>query len=278
MEKDLPLAIQKAARRYEPIQAYGLVLYPVRVKDWELFQLARPALDVLQQSLPVALMSVPILQAMYRLDYEAAVNGQPITGLFSSALLGLSLSLRLGDGMEAEGRLKQWTVCVDQNNPKTLKSVSALINGEELVTVTPVQYAKLRPIIAAQNGVKMESDDANPDLVKAERDLAEQNAPKLNVTVEQMIASVAALTGQDESDMEEWPIRKLLSRAESLQRAMDYIVCGIGGAFGGFGKDGNPVPHPFYERETKASVHMALGKFANGAGERAVANAGHQVS
>lgn len=278
MEKDLPLHIQKAVRRYKVIEVGGLRLYPVKVKDFDDFQLARPALEALQQSFPVALMSVPILQAMYQLDFEAAVSGQPVTGLFSSAILGLALALRLGEGLDAEGRMKQFTIRADKNDPKRLKSLSALLNGEEMIEITPVKYAKLRPIIAAQNGVQQESDDANPELVKAERDLAALNAPKLNVNVEQLISSVATLTNAEEDEIEEWPIRKLQTRGESLRRALDYVVCGVGGAFGGFGKGGNPVPHPFYEREDEASVHMALEDFADGAGTRAVENAGQQVS
>lgn len=275
---DLPLQIQRSIRRYKEINACGLTLYPVRVAEWDTFQYARLALEAMQQSFPVRLMSVPILQAMYQLDYEAASKGEPVTGLFTSALLGLALALRLGEGLEMDARLKQFQIRVDPKDKAKLKSIFALINGEEMIEITPTQYAKLRPIIAAQNGVKLESDDANPDLVKAERDIAEISNIKLNVSVEQMISSVCAFTGANEEDVDDWPILKLQSRADSLQRGFDYLVCGIGGAMGGFGKGGNPVPHPFYERAEKASVHMALGDFANGAGERAVANAGQQVS
>ena len=278
MENNFSLNIQKAIRKYEEVNVDGLTLYPVKVKFFDEFQMARLALDAMQQSFPVALMSKPFLQAVYQLDYEAAVKGETITGLFSSALLGLSLALRLGEGVSMEKRMKQWSVIVDPKDQSRLKSVRALINGEEMIEITPQKYAKLRPIIAAQNGVKIESDDANPDLVKAERDLAELNGAKLNVSIGQTIASVCALTGADESDIDEWPILKLMLRAESIQRALDYLVCGIGGAFGGFGKGGNPVPHPFYEKTEKTSAHMAIGDFANGAGARAVANAGQKVT
>ena len=74
MTDRLPLQIQKAVRRYRPIQAAGLTLYPIKVKDLDQFQLAKPALEALQQSFPVRLMSMPILQAFYQLDHEAAVE------------------------------------------------------------------------------------------------------------------------------------------------------------------------------------------------------------
>lgn len=278
MNTTLPLNIQKAIRKYEEVEVCGLRLYPVKVKSFDELQLARPALEAMQQSFPVRLMSMPILQAFYKLDYEAVVNGEPVTGLLSSALLGLALSLRLGEGLDVDARIKQFSIRVDPKDHSDLKSVSALLNWKEIVEITPNQYAKLRPIIAAQNGVRQYGDDANPELVKAERDLAELNNIKLNVTLDQTIASVCALSGADEAQIDDWPILKLQNHAESLQRALDYLVCGIGGAFGGFGKGGNPVPHPFYEKTEKASVHMALGDFANGAGERAVANAGQKTT
>lgn len=278
MDNQLSLSIQRAIRQYKPIKTGALTLYPVLVRDIDLFQLARQSLDVLQQSLPVALMSKPLLQALYQLDYEAAVKGEPITGLFSDALLLLSLSLRIGWG-SAEDILKSWQIKVDPNDQSRLKNVSTVLNGEELIEITPVQFQKLRPIIAAQNGVKLESDDANPDLVKAERDLAELNAPKLDVSVDQMIASVCTLTGADEEEVENWAILKLQKRAESLQRAMDYIVCGIGGAFGGFGKGGNPVPHPFYERTEKYTGNLVAAEgFMGGAAENAIQNQGTQTT
>lgn len=277
MENNLSLQINKAIRRYEAVTVGALTLYPVKVRDFETFQLARPALEAMQQSLPVRLMSVPILQAFYELDYEAVVKGEPITGLLSSALLGLALALRLGESLDADTRIKQFSIRVEPNDHSRLKSVSALLNGEEMIDITPIQYAKLRPVIAAQNGVRLYGDEANPELVKAERDIAELNGVKLDVTLDQTISSVCALTGADEVEIDDWPILKLQKRAESIQRALDYLVCGIGGVMGGFGKGGNPVPHPFYERTEKASVHMALGDFANGAGERAVANAGQKT-
>ena len=108
MDNDLSLQINKAIRRYEPVEVGALTLYPMCVRDFETFQLARLALEAMQQSFPVALMSMPILQAFYKLDYEAASKGETVTGLTSSALLGLALALRLGEqlslGADADGQ------------------------------------------------------------------------------------------------------------------------------------------------------------------------------
>lgn len=276
---ELPLQYKRAAARYKPIMDSGLTLYPVRVRDYDLFQLARPALEVLQSSLPVAYLSMPLLQVYFQLDVIGPVtSGAAATGLWGSALLALSLALRLGEGMEPEERIRQFRPAVTVEDKTRLKALRATINGEEMIEITPVQFQRLRRIIAEQNGVVLESDCADPELVKAERDLAAMKEATLKVDLEQLVSSVCALTGADEAEIDDWPIRKLTSRANALQRAMQYIVCGVGEMNGASWKGGNPVPHPFYERAQRDSTHMALGDFAAGAGERAVANAGQRVS
>lgn len=276
---ELPLQYKRAAARFQPITDGGLILYPVRVRDYDLFQMARPALEVLQSSLPVAYLSMPLLQVYFQLDVVGSLaSGAPSTGLWGSALLALSLALRLGEGMEPEERIRQFRYVVEAEDRRRLKALRATVNGEEMIEITPVQFQRLRRIIAEQNGVELEGDCADPELVKAERDLAAMKETALKVDLEQLVASVCALTGADEGEIDDWPIRKLMSRANALQRAMQYIVCGVGEMSGAIWKGGNPVPHPFYERVQRDSAHMALGDFAAGAGERAVANAGQQVS
>lgn len=276
---DLPLQIQKSVRRYQPIQTDGLTLYPILVREYDEWLVARQAIEVMQQSFPVAMLSKPLLQVYYELDLLPAISGedrQP-SGLWGCAMLSLSLSLRLGQGMQTEKRMLQFAPVVDRKNPKRLLAVQTMLNGEEIVNITPVQFQRLRPIIAAQNGVALESDDANPDLVQAERDLAEANNVRLNVTLEDKITFVAAKTNRDDEELYDWPIRKLNAYADVLTREDMFLANTIGGALGGFGKGGNPTPHPYYERAETGGVHMALSDFAGGAGVRAVANAGKRV-
>ena len=251
---ELPLRYQRAVRNYQSIQIGGLTLFPVRVKEYAQWCMARPAVEALQQAFPARLMRVPLLAAMYRLDFERRVNGEEISGLFFRALLALSLSLRLGEGLEPEERIKRFLVKTDRKDPAKLMEVRWRRDGEEDVTVTPAQFQKLRPIMAGQNGVKLYGDDANPELVEAERQMAELSGPKLDAEIDDMICSVAALTGAEETDIDEWALLKLLRRAEALKRAMDYIVCGVGQTQGTTWKGGNPAPHPFFNRVREGSA------------------------
>lgn len=245
---ELPMHIQRAAARYQNIEADGLTLYPVLVCDYTDFLIARPALEVMHQSLPVALMRVPLLSALYQMDYEAALSGQPTTGLFSRALLAMALSLRLGEGLELEKRLELFEVAVERENPAKLMRLRFTdANGAEHC-IEPTQYATLRQIIAAQNGVKLESDKANPDIVKAQNDKSSAFAAQLDMNIDDWISAVAVLTGTDETEIDAWPILKFHRRSDSLRRVLDYIVCGIGEMSGTTWKGGNPTPHPFFAR------------------------------
>lgn len=260
----LPINIQKSVDRYKPIKVDGLTLYPVLVENYELFLAARPALEVLHQSLPVAMMRLPLLSALYRMDYEAILNGETPSGLFSRALLALALSLRLGEGKEAAERMQTIRFSPDREDPSKLLCLRfADENGEEK-EIAPAQFKLLREIIAAQNGVELESDKANPDLVRAKKDMLSTVAPALDARIEDLICAVSALSGVAEEEIDRWPILKLQRRAESYERMMGYIVCGFGEVNGTTWKGGNPHPHPFFRKMPSGDMLTELGKRADG--------------
>lgn len=266
--KNLPINIQKSIRKYKEIETDGLVLYPVKVCNYTEFLMARPALEVMQQSLPVALMRVPLLSALYQMDYEAALERKAPTGLFSMTLLMLALSLRLGEGEEPAERLGRFRVIVDREKPERLLRILFADESGEEKEITPVRYQTLRQIIAAQNGVTLESDLANPDIVKAKKNLSGANAVPLNATVDDMIAGVSALSGSEEAEIEEWPILKLDTRMTAYRRLIDYIICGIGEVNGTTWKGGNPTPHPFFARaDNGAGLFSVIGENNNGNAE-----------
>lgn len=276
--QDLSLEMAKAVRRFEPIETEGLTLYPIQVKDIDEFTTARPAIEFMQQSLPVAMLSKPLLQAYYTLELDAAQNGQPGSGLFYKCILFLLLAMRVGNGLPAEKRIELVDLELQANDPTRLKSVLIFVNGE-VKRITPMQFQRLRPILAAQNGIELVSENANPELVQAERDLAEMNAPKLQYRIDALKATVATLSGADESDMEEWPILKLLLRRDAVQRLVGYITCSFAESQGGKWKHGNPFPSPLYDREIDYCGGLIdMSTFAGGAGMRAVQNAGNQTT
>lgn len=269
----LPLQIQQAIDEYAPVEKDGLTLWPVRVKEHELFRQARPALELLQQSLPVRLLSMPLLQALYRMDLELIASGLPPTGLFTSAVLGLVLALRLGEGQDLETRLGMVTVRSEPDDPSTLKELTMVLDGEELVRVTPRSYTKLRRIIAAQNGITLWSSEADPELVEAERVMREKNAADLVPDLRKEIMAVSILTHTDRREVLEWPLLRFTETADSVRHLLEYVICAINEGAGCTWKGGNPVPHPWFERSTGGSNGglVELSSLDRGNAEKAVA-------
>lgn len=271
--RELPLQYKKSINKYEPISVDGLTLYPIRVSEYEEFLIARHALDFVVQSLPVQMMSMPVLQAFFKIDFEKATNGEETSGLFASALIGLSLALRLSQDTSLEALLGRFRIVPDPKDPSRLKQLEATIDGIEQIAITPVQYAKLRTIIAAQNGVEMPDEMANPELLQAERDLAQAGNRRLDYKVEDMIISVAAAEGKNEEDLYEWPILKLNRHMEHHQRRIDYMICGIAEAQGTTWKGGNPAPSPIFARSKGGSSALVdAASFAGGQALSAINN------
>ncbi len=268
---DLPKKTVQCIERFEPVDMEGLRLWPIRVGEYDEFLMASPAIDFLQQSLPVALMSMPLLQAYYAIDVESVIDEQLPYGFLSRAMLFLALALRLGEGMEPERRIGLLHPVPMPGDGKRLKALVFSPDGEELLQITPAAFQRLRPVLAAQNGIELLPDDTNPVLAETEREVRRRNAPKLNSEVSALVASVAVFSGAEETDIYDWPILKLLNRQQALKRAMDYLICGIGESQGGKWKNGNPVPNPFFERvrESGGGV-IALDEYMNGAAADAV--------
>lgn len=250
-------SIQRACRRYEEVQAEGLTLYPILVEEMETFELARPGIDIVQQSLPVAYAAMPLLAAYYRMEYDAMERGEETVGLLSRALLMLALSLRLGKGLLMEERLRAFRCKVDTKDPRRLTAVEFVVNGEELWRVTPVQFQYLREIIAAQNGIELTPPEANPELVEAQRELAEMNGgAHLSGDLWERIETVAALEHAEETEIESWPILKLQMKTRTWQRIFGYMTCTIAEARGTQWKRGNPWPSLFYDRVSEGNTAL----------------------
>ena len=283
---ELPADIKKRIDRFQPIETSGVTLYPILVDDMEEFLRCRAALEFLHQSLPVALMQIPLLTAFFQIEIatsssapSAAEQGgereiKPIT-FFSDAMVLLCRALRLGHGLTRDQLLEQRVlVLTDTENPTLLREVRFITDEAEVISIRPATWKKLREIIAAQNGVQLEADDANPELVYAERALLAAKAPKIRFDLANKISWVAAMSHADEIEIYDWPILKFERRADVIKRTLDYLMFGIGQSSGMVSfKDGNPVPSPYYEKITDSAAMQPLGEFASGAAQQAVSMA-----
>lgn len=266
----LPPDIVRQINKYQPVKIEGMTLYPVTVDEYADFSFCAPALGYMQQSLPVALLSKPILTAFYELELDEAQafirdgdNGLPKAALFTRCLISLILALRLGVGEPIEQRLDRARV---SESKKGLKAIVFRGNDGEAITVTPTQFTKLRPVIAAQNGIEIPPITANPELVEADRDVRMANAPQLDMKIEDKITFAALTCGADEAEVYEWPILKFERRTAIAERTLDFLIYGIGEKSGMVKyKEGNPYPSPYFARKYKSRGMIALSDFRKGA-------------
>lgn len=275
---ELPYDIQRAVERFQPVTVEGVTLYPVTVEEMDEFGYARPALEFMQQCLPVALLRIPILSAFYQLELASSAEiepGLPKTTLFTQAIFALLLALRLGRGKARNERVAQHAVFEHEpDNPLNLTRVLLFDEKGKTTEITPRLFQRLRPVIAAQNGAVIPPEDANPDIILAERQILADRAPKLNRDFGKMVSWVSAKCGVMEEAVYEWPILRFTRRAEVLQRELDYLIYGIGQAGGMVTyKDGNPCPSPYFEKIMDAVPAKMLKDIGNGAAQAAVQRA-----
>lgn len=268
---EIPASIKAKIRRYEPINMDGVTLYPVTVDEYDIFNQARPAIEFVQQSLPVAYVSTPLLQAFYAIDMEGLQNSKLPTGMLARSVLFLALALRVGRGEPVEDRLRYFKVHVSPNDAMRLTSLSFTLDGEERYDITPAKFQRWLPILAAQNGIELADDTDNPELLKARDVIQSKKGVALDVSLEAMVSSVALFSGIDDEAIYDWPILKMTHRRQALQRALDYMICGIGEAQGAKWKHGNPVPSPLFPKKKDGDIAaIPMNEFAGGAAMEAV--------
>lgn len=251
---EIPAQYRMAVDTYQSVNFEGIMLYPIKVRDYEAFSNARPAIDFLQQSLPVRYLSIPLLSAFYAMDIENLRQGKASDGNFLRAMLFLVLSLRFRPELPTQERLREFLsgVYSSADNPTVLKRIEFQQDGETK-EITPIMFSRMRPVLAAQNGIELISTDANPELIEAERDLAELNGPEIDYNLQALLSFVSALSHAEESEIYDWPILKLNRRRDSYERVLQFLLCGLASANGAQFKGGNPVPSPIYARKEQTS-------------------------
>ena len=182
------------------------------------------------------------------------------------AVLALVLALRLGDGQPMQERLKRVLPTFDRKTGKKLQSLILITDGGEPIEISPVKFGRLRPVIAAQNGIEIPPLDANPELVEADRAVRMMNAPKLEMVLEDKVSFVTLASGADEDEIYDWPILKFNRRSIAAERVLSYLIFGIGENSGMVKyKNGNPCPSPYFRRKQQSLGMVALSEFRRGA-------------
>lgn len=251
---EIPAHIRAKINRYQPVDMDGITFYPIRVKEYSELLIATPAIEFVQRSLPVAMLSRPLLDAFYGMDMAAVESGGTPEMLFR-AIAGLVLALRIGEGMPMEQRLMMVQIVPQEGKRDRLKHL-VFPTPDGALTISPLQFQAYRVLIGAQNGIEIPSDNANPDIIEAEREAALRNAQELDILLEDQIQFVATLCHVNEQDVDEWPILKLKKKEGALTQVIRYLLCGNAEASGAKWDKGNPYPHPYYKRKESNSAGL----------------------
>lgn len=266
----IPVAIQKSIRKNEPIEMDGLTFYPVLVEEIEELEDVRPAIEFMQQNFPVKYAVMPLLSAFYAFDYDLYQTSGSTSGLFPRALLFLCLCLRLGQGESKEKRVQRFQITTVKGEPSRLLNIRFRYNGDEIVSFSPLQFGRWRPVLAAQNGLELGDEAADRDLLEARHTLQTAGSIPLKINFNDALSAVALTCGTDESEILAWPVRKFHLRKKSADRLLNFLICGIGEMSGNVKwKGGNPYPSWCYDRKAESPELLSMSGFISNLGSTA---------
>ncbi len=247
----------------EPIKVDGLTLYPIYVRDWRRFEAAKTSLLIRQGSLPVEYAVMRYLSALYAMDRDAYDDtGQPL-GFIHGVITLLALAMRL----PVDVMVRQTQIKVSEQNERELISLDFQV-GDMLYRITPGLFDRLRPLIAAQNGLELPDEAENLDLVQAEEDIAEKNGTNnVDVNFDTLLASVARDQRCRRADLMEYTIREFNGLKAAIERDKTYMLLQMA-EYSGTVKfpKGNPCPSWCYDRKDKPTSMISMRDFMAGPG------------
>lgn len=249
----------------EPITIDGFTLYPIKVSEYRLFEAANSALLIRQGSLPVEYAVMNYLQALYAMDHDAVIKTNQTLGFIPAVITMLALAMRFPAG----ALLKQTRIKVSETDERKLECL-LIQAGEMILRLTPATFDKIRPVIAAQNGLELPDETENVDLVEAEMDIAASGNASVKADFRTLLASVARDQHCRRSELMDYTIREFTELKQAIERDklfMLYQMAELSGAVK-FPK-GNPCPSWCYDRGQKASSLISMSDFMAGPGSAA---------
>ena len=106
-----------------------------------------------------------------------------------------------------------------------------------------------------------------PELLEALRDRAELNGEKLQVSFDDLLASVAFQSNTTVRELWGWTIKAFEQRRRAIDRHINHLICGIGEMSGNVSwKNGNPYPSWCFDKKVNTRTQFVsegemLGQF-----------------
>ena len=215
----------------------GATLYPVRMRQYEMFTACKKAILMRQSTLPVQFAIMPYLTALFAMDAEMGFG------------LGLVQSLRILISMATLQPLDNIGILVTADKQTELRAI-VYNDGEKDIRITPRDFNEIRRLIAEQNGEELPDESENPELVQAEMDIAALQQSDVEFNLESMLDSVSFASGKPHSELLDMPIRAFFRLEKAISRAKMFQIF-TSASMSGFVKfpKGNPYPSWLFDKK-----------------------------
>ena len=229
-----------AILKYEPIEWNGLVLYPIRVADYNKWQALKPVLVLRQGTLPAVYACMTYLQCVWALQFDAYERGDASRGTWNMLACLVFLSLRLSDE----------DIIQPIGNPEDPRSITAMriIKDGEAHDISVMEFTALRRLIAEQNGAELPDEADNPDLIEAANDISNSKDAGLNYDFSDMLTSVASAMKIRRAEILDWTIKEFDDVMRSIRRRYGYLLASIAESNGAKFSHGNPYPTWIFDK------------------------------
>lgn len=226
----------------EPIEYAGLKFYPLLVRDFPLYNAAKPVFELMQASLSPALARLSWCECLREMDNQGNRSGKTI-GFLDRALLVLARTLRLPE----MGGTYPIRCAYDKGGNLTAIVVAGSVTGAAALNMR--QMTDVRKIIAELNKYDLPNESWNPELVRAAQIAQSGKTVAVDVDFETLLFSVAKNWGCRVSELLDWPVREFLMAQEAIDRTFNFQIYTLAEAVG-FCKfpHGNPFPSWKYNK------------------------------
>ena len=230
-----------AILKYEPIELNGLVYYPIKVADYNKWQAVKQVLVLRQSTLPAVYACMTYLSCVWALQYDATERGDNSVETWNLLACLMFLSLRLSDSDKIQpiGNTK---------DPRNITSMRIIKDGN-VFDISQMDFAKIRKLIADQNGAELPDEADNPDLIEAAEDIANAQNVSLKYDFSDMLTSVSSEMKMRREDLLDWTVKEFDDVLRSIKRRYGYILASIAESQGAKFKNGNPYPTWIFEKE-----------------------------
>lgn len=223
----------------EPVPWHGLLIYPVLMRDYEMFTAVKASITAMQSKLPMPYAAMPYLTALFALSTDGVDVAGLESNLFQRLIALLSLVLRLQD---EDGEITDHFRFKMKSGTKQLTEI-VVIAQSKIVSITPKDFTQLRRLIADMNRIELPNESQNPELVDAEQEYFSATQTQLEYDFEALKYSVGLICGKTMKEINTMTVRDFFGYESASDRLINHIIYSLSekSGFVKF-KGGNPFP------------------------------------